>query len=134
MAQFHGRDGIVKIGANTVSETKGWSIDQTAATVQTNEPTQNAPSPALTFAAGETQWSGSLDCLHDDTDTNGQVSMTVGATIALELYPEGDTVGDYKLSGNAIITSVAYAVSSDAVNTATYAFQGTGALAIGTAA
>jgi hypothetical protein len=41
---------------------------------------------------------------------------------------EGNTSGDHKLTGSAIVTSFSVNVSSDSINTATYSFQGTGGL------
>ena len=75
MAQTTGREGLVKIGSDTVGELKGWSFDESCETYPTNEPTINTPAPALTFEPGPTSWTGSMDVLWDDSDT-AQAALT----------------------------------------------------------
>ena len=132
MATFIGKDGVIRSGANAVGETTEWSVDSSA------EPVEDTAlgDEWKTFKGGsdiEKTWTFSLTSHWDDTDTNGQEAMTVGASISLELYPEGTTASNAKLTGTAIIDTVAIGVTRGAVNSRTISGQGSGALTIGTA-
>ena len=83
---------------------------------------------ARTHAVTLTSFSGSLDCFWDETDTNGQGALTNGASVTLNLYPEGDTNGDTYYSGTALVTGVSRSASFDGMVEATISVQGTGAL------
>ena len=134
MSQFHGSDGVVKIGANVVAEVKGFTVNETAETFQTNGPTMNTPAPATTHMAGPTSWDATLDCYWDDTDTNGQEALTIGASVTLHLLPEGTTTGDEDLYGTAIVTDIGIPVSFDGVVERSIQLKGSGALTHGAAA
>ena len=124
MASHIGRDGIVKVGAATVAEVKSFSIEESADTVETTKMTDTARSHAITL----TSFSGSLDCFWDETDTTGQGALTIGASVTLALYPEGDTTGDTYYSGTALVTGVSRSASFDGMVEASISVQGTGAL------
>ena len=124
MASHIGRDGIVKVGAATVAEVKSFSIEESADTVETTKMTDTARSHAITL----TSFSGSLDCFWDETDTTGQGALTIGASVTLALYPEGETAGDTFYSGTALVTGVSRSASFDGMVEASISVQGTGAL------
>jgi len=128
MASHIGRDGIVKVGANTVAEVKSFSIEESADTVETTKMTDTARSHAITL----TSFSGSLDCFWDETDTTGQGALTIGASVTLALYPEGETAGDTYYSGTALVTGVSRSASFDGMVEASISVQGTGALTAST--
>jgi hypothetical protein len=124
MATHKGSEGIVKIGTNTVAEVTGFSFDETADTIEDTELSDSA----RTYVSDLTSFSGSIDCMWDETDTTGQGAMTAGASVTLNLYPEGATTGDTYYSGTALITSISRANAIGAMVTASFSFQGTGAL------
>jgi len=128
MAVFTGKNGVVQNGANAIAEVRSYSLSQTA---DTTESTSMGDS-AKTYEATLTDFSGTIDVYFDDTDTNGQVAMTVGSTITLNLAPEGSASGAYKLSGSAIITDKSITASHDGIVEMTFSVQGSGALTIGT--
>ena len=128
MASHIGRDGIVKVGTATVAEVKSFSIEESADTVETTKMTDVARSHAITL----TSFSGSLDCFWDETDTTGQGALTIGASVTLALYPEGDTTGDTYYSGTALVTGVSRSASFDGMVEASISVQGTGALTAST--
>lgn len=130
MANHTGVDGVVKVGTNTVAEVRNWSISETADTIE--DTTMNDTS--RTYQAGLKSWSGNLTAFWDETDTNGQVALTVGSSAVLNLYPEGATTGDIYYSGTAIINSVGISVPTGGMIERSLGFQGSGALTIGTAA
>ena len=128
MAVFTGKAGVVQTGSNAIAEVRSYSITQTG---DTTESTSMGDS-AKTFEATLTEFSGSVDVFFDDTDSSGQVSLTIGSSFTLNLAPEGTGSGAYKLSGSAIVTDITRTASHDGLVEMSIAFQGTGALTIGT--
>ena len=128
MAVFTGKAGVVRTGSNALAEVRSYSITQTG---DTTESTSMGDS-AKTFEATLTEFSGSVDVFFDDTDTSGQVSLTIGSSFTLNLAPEGTGSGAYKLSGSAIVTDITRTAAHDGLVEMSIAFQGTGALTIGT--
>ena len=128
MAVFTGKAGVVQTGSNSLAEVRSYSITQTG---ETTESTAMGDS-AKTFESTLTEFSGSVDLFFDDTDTNGQVSLTIGSSFTLNLAPEGTGSGAFKLSGSAIVTEVTRTAAHDGLVEMTVGFQGTGALTIGT--
>ena len=125
MSTYDGNDGVVKVGANTVAEVKSWAIEET---MDTKEDTAMGDNEK-TYKAGKTEWSGSLDCFWDKSDTNGQVAMTVGSSVSLSLYPAGEASGDLYYSGTALIKSVSPSGEHEGLVERSFSFQGSGALA-----
>ena len=123
----HGKEGVVKAGSTVVGAVTGFTIDTTADVVEDT----SLGNSAKTYLAGRTAFSGSIDMHYDEGDT-AQETLDSGATIAFTLLPEGNASGDQSFAGNGIVTSMSVGVSLDGVSTRTVAFQGTGALTIGT--
>ena len=124
MAVYKGSEGVVKILTNTVAEVRDWSLEETAETIDSTQLSDSAK----TFEVGTTSWSGSVNAFWDETDTSGQGAMTAGASVTLNLYPEGATSGDTYGSGDAIISSISKSGGIDGLVEASFSFQGTGAL------
>ena len=123
----HGKEGVVKAGSTVVGGVTGFTIDTTADVVEDT----SLGNSAKTYLAGRTAFSGSIDMHYDEGDT-AQETLDVGATIAFTLLPEGNASGDQSFAGSGIVTSMSVGVSLDGVSTRSVAFQGTGALTIGT--
>ena len=123
MATFKGNEGVVLIGTDAMAEVISFSVDETADTIEDTA----MGDTAKTYKASFTDFSGSVETYFDDTDT-AQNNCTAGDSITLNLQMEGNTSGDHKLTGSAIVTSRSVGVSSDGIVTATYSFQGTGGL------
>ena len=124
MATHKGSEGLVKIGSNTVAEVTGFSFDETADTIEDTELSDSA----RTYVTDYTSSSGSVDCMWDETDTTGQGAMTIGASVTLNLYPEGSDSGDTYYTVTALITGITRANAMGSMVTASFSFQGTGAL------
>jgi hypothetical protein len=123
----HGKEGVLKAGSTVIGGVTGFTIDTTADVVEDT----SLGNSAKTYLAGRTAFSGSIDMHYDEGDT-AQETLDVGATIAFTLLPEGNASGDQSFAGSGIITSMSVGVSLDGVSTRSVAFQGTGALTIGT--
>lgn len=130
MATHHGKDGVVKVGSNAVAEVKEFSVESG---VEVADDTVMGDA-WKTHLTGQKQWSGSLTCNWDETDTTGQEALTEGASVTLNLHPEGADTGDKYLTGTATITSITLSASLDGVVTRAFQFQGNGALAWATVA
>ncbi len=128
MATHIGRDGVVKVGANSVAELRSFSIDETGDTVEDTVMTDAARSYISTL----TSFTGSADVYWDETDTSGQGALTVGASVTIGFYPEGETAGDTYYSGTCIVTGVSRSASFDGMVEASITFQGSGALTAST--
>ena len=122
MATHHGQNGTVKIGSNTLAEIKSFSLDQTAETVEKTKMGDSMKS----YLVGQGDASGSITCHFDETDTGGQGAMTIGASVTLELYPEGADSGDTYFSMTALINSIGLSVDMGDVVERSFGFQVTG--------
>lgn len=124
MATHIGRDGILKVGANTVAELRSFSIDETGDTVEDTVMTDTA----RTYISTLTSFTGSADVYWDETDTNGQVALAVGTSVTIGFYPEGDASASTYYTGTALVTGVSRSGSFDGMVEASITLQGSGAL------
>lgn len=132
---YKGKDGIVKVGANNIGEVRNFSVEETADTI---EDTSMGDS-ARTYKDSLTTFTASIDALFDQSSADsvtadaGQVAMTIGSTATFKFLPQGDTTGDYQLSGSGIVTGISRSQSYDGLVEISFSIQGSGALTIGTA-
>lgn len=127
MATLVGKDGVVKIGSNTIGEIRTYSLEQTMDVIEDS----SIGDTDRTYTSGLKSFSGSMDVYFDDTDT-GQLDVQVGDTGTINVQVEGDTTGDHQLSGSIIVTGRTITASFDGMVEASVSFQGTGALTEGT--
>ena len=123
-ANHKGSEGTVKVGANTVAEIRSWEMNVQADTIEDTE----LGDAAKTFKSGNYGWSGSVSCFWDETDTNGQEALTIGASVTLTLYPEGAATGAKTYSGSVIVTGITRRAGINTMVEADFTFQGAGAL------
>lgn len=128
MATHAGSEGTVKSGANAVAEIRSFTLEESADTIEDT----TMGDTSRTYLSSLKTFSGSVDCFWDETDTDGQVSFAVGASVTLNVYPEGATSGDTFYSGTAIVTGRSITSSFDGMVEASFTLQGTGALATST--
>lgn len=128
MATFKGKDGVVKVGANSVAEVRGWSVTQSINTIDDTVMGDDDE----THVTAAKNWSGNCNVLFDDTDTNGQVALTVGSSATVAFQMEGDTSGDHKLSGTATVESREITQQHDGMTEMSISLKGSGALTEGT--
>jgi len=124
MATHKGSEGTVKVGANAVAEVRSFSISETGDTIEDT----TMGDAARTYKPSLTSWSGSVEVYWDETDTTGQVALTVGAEVTLNVYPEGSSTGADYLTGSAIVTGRTINSSFDGMVEASITVQGNGAL------
>jgi len=128
MATHTGSSGVVKVGTNTVAEVRSFTLDTTAELLEDTTLTDTSKS----FQVGKKGATASVECFWDETDTNGQIAIAEGSSVALNLYPEGATSGDYYYSGTYLITANSVSVSTDGIIEATFSATLTAALTRGT--
>ena len=100
MANHHGTEGLVKVGANTVAEVTGFNFTATAEYAEDTTLSDTAKTYNVTAI---TSWSGSVSAYWDETDATGQVAIAPNANVALKLYPEGATTGDVYYYGDVLV-------------------------------
>ena len=130
MATETSANGVIKVGSTAVAEVTGYSITYTSDTV---EDTAMGDS-ARTYKATLKSYTASIDCMYDQTDTDGQLALNVGSEITYSLYPSGETSGDIYYTGSGIITSQAINGSTGEMISATFEVQGSGDLTESTVA
>lgn len=124
MTTHIGSEGSVAVGANAIGEVTAFSYETSVEIV---------PDGALgdtwdTHKAGSKKWSGSVSCNFDPDDTNGQAAMTEGASVTLNLYPEGSGSGANYVTGTVTISNVQTNVNgNNEITSATFDFVGNGA-------
>lgn len=128
MATHTGSAGVVKVGANTVAEVRNWTLDQAQDTVEDTALGDTVKTYKTTLSSS----SGTVDCFWDETDSSGQGAMTIGATVTLNLYPEGADSGDTYFTGSAIITSIGVSQAHDGIVERSFGYQMSGAVTITT--
>jgi hypothetical protein len=124
MATHAGSEGTVKVGSDAIAEIRSFSLEETADTLEDT----TMGDTARTYKSSLTTFTGSVDVFWDETDTAGQGALTIGASVTLNVYPEGDTAGDTYYSGSAIVTGVTRSSSFDGLVEASITVQGSGAL------
>jgi|TARA_R100001460_G_scaffold26146_1_gene52774 hypothetical protein len=128
MATHVGTAGVVKVGANAVAEVTAFNIDQTTDTVEDTSLTDTSKS----YKVLRNDATATIECHFDETDTTGQGALTQGASVTLNLFPEGADSGDTFFTGTAIVTSIGQAVSLDGVISRTINVQFSGGVSITT--
>lgn len=131
MATHWGNEGLVRVSTNTVAEVTEFEFTQSVAVV--DDTSMGDAWKTHIANSGIKEWSGSLTCHWDETDTNGQEALVVGASVTLNLHPEGNLTGDKYWTGTATITEVTVTTPMDG-NTIkrSFNFVGNGALTLST--
>ncbi len=124
MANLTGNNGDVAIGTNIVAEVLSFSLTEGVNVIDDTVVGDTSD----THQMGTTNWSGSISCFWDDTDSTGQEAMTIGASVVVHLRPEGTGTGNIDFTGTASVTSIERSVANNSIITANFSFQGNGAL------
>lgn len=128
MANHLGREGIVKISATTIGELRNYALSHSSDTVEDSVIGDTYRTRLATMKT----WSASGDLYWDETNA-GQLLITIGSAVTLNLYPEGADTGDIYYSGSAIVTKFDISASFDGIVEGSIAFEGNGALSTLTA-
>lgn len=124
MTTHVGNEGEVYVGANQVAEVVGFSVSE-----RVNLPDDSAlGDDSDTHLVGSKMWDASIECHWDEGDTNGQEAMTIGASITLNLYGEGNAGGNDKMTGTATVEEITGQWQRNGVVSRTFRIKGNGAL------
>lgn len=122
MATHVGTSGTVKVGSDAIAEVVGFTLNETSDTVEDTSLTDTAKS----YLVLRKDATATIECHWDETDSTGQEALDVGASVTLNLYPEGSDAADAYYTGTALVTGADVAVSMDGVISRTINVQFTG--------
>lgn len=128
MATHHGKAGTVKTGSNTIAEIQDFSIEENLGTADDTAMGDDWD----THLNGTKNWKGELMCSWDETDTNGQEALTIGASFTGNFYPEGAGSGATYKTGTATVERILTDVKRGSVVTRSFTFKGNGSLSTAT--
>jgi predicted secreted protein len=127
MSTHTGSEGVIKIGSTVLGELRSYTLEQTSDTIEDTSLGDSTRS----YKAGLKGFSGSASLFFDEADA-GQLLVTAGSAITINLSPEGTSAGDKFFSGDAIVTAYNVSASFDGMVEAEMTFTGTGAVTVGT--
>jgi len=127
MSTHTGSEGVIKIGSTVLGELRSYTLEQTSDTIEDTSLGDSSRS----YKTGLKGFSGSASLFFDEADA-GQLLVTAGSAITINLSPEGTSAGDKFFSGDAIVTAYNVSASFDGMVEAEMTFTGTGAVTVGT--
>ena len=128
MATKLGREGLIKLSSTTIGELRNYALTHSSDTVEDSV----LGDTYRTRLASMKSFSVSGDLYWDEGDA-GQLLITIGSSVTLNLYPEGASSGDVYYSGAAIVTQFNVSASFDGVIEGQISFEGNGPLSTLTA-
>ena len=128
MATKLGREGLIKLSSTTIGELRNYALTHSSDTVEDSV----LGDTYRTRLASMKTFSVSGDLYWDEGDA-GQLLITIGSSVTLNLYPEGASTGDVYYSGAAIVTQFNVSASFDGVIEGQISFEGNGPLSTLTA-
>tara|TARA_E500000331_G_C17229389_1_gene701907 strand:- start:760 stop:1149 length:390 start_codon:yes stop_codon:yes gene_type:complete len=128
MAVHTGSAGVVKIASNTVAEVTAFTMETTADVIESTQLSDTNKTYEVSRKSGTV----TVECMWDETDTNGQIVLQEATGVTLLLYPEGADSGDYFYTVPAIVTGNSVAVTMDDIIRLSISCQINGAITRGT--
>jgi predicted secreted protein len=128
MATKLGREGLIKLSSTTIGELRNYALTHSSDTVEDSV----LGDTYRTRLASMKSFSVSGDLYWDEGDA-GQLLITIGSSVTLNLYPEGASTGDVYYSGAAIVTQFNVSASFDGIIEGQISFEGNGVLSVLTA-
>lgn len=130
MSVHHGKGGKVKLTTNAIAEIRTFSYSESVSTADTTAMNDTAE----THLVGPSAWNGKVDCWYDPADTNGQVALTIGASVDAVFYTDGDSSGKNTATGTATVETIDKNVDKGSTVEASFTLKGNGALVHGVVA
>lgn len=127
MARHNGKNGKVKVGSGAgtaVLAVRRWNVRENLATDDLTAMGDDWQS----HATGIPGWTGTMDVVLDRTDAGGQGVLTIGASVELKLYSDGDGAGKTYFAGTASITDIGVDTNFQGAVIKNVGFTGNGAL------
>jgi len=124
MANHLGREGVVKLSSTTIGELRNYSLAQSSDVVEDS----TIGDVFRTRKATMKTWSVSGD-LYWDLNDAGQVLLTIGSSVTVNLYPQGTTAATY-YSGGGIVTKYDVSAAFDGMVEGSISIEGNGTLSV----
>ena len=126
MANHLGREGVVKLSSTTIGELRNYALAQSSDTVEDSVIGDTFRTRKATLKT----WSVNGD-LYWDLNDAGQVALTVGSSVTVNLYPQGTTAATY-YSGGGIVTKFDVSAAFDGMVEGSISIEGNGTLTVAT--
>ena len=128
MAVYTGKSLAVLIDSQAFSHVRSASVNHAIDLVETTA----AAGTFNQYVSNVKDFTGTIECLHDDTTDLYDSEIVPGTTGERKIRPEGTSAGAVTLNGNVIVSGVDFGSPYDGVVTVSVSFQGTGDLTVGT--
>ncbi len=123
MANHLGREGVFKISSTTIGELRNYALAHSSDVVEDSV----IGDIYRTRRATMKTWSVSGDLYWDETDA-GQIALTIGSAVTVNLYPEGADSTDVYYSGAGIVTKFDISAAFDGMVEGSISIEGNGTL------
>jgi predicted secreted protein len=123
MANHLGREGTVKISSTTIGELRNYSLAHSSDVVEDSVIGDTYRTRKATLKT----WSVNGDLYWDEVDA-GQIALTIGSTVTVNLYPEGIASTSTYYSGSGIVTKFDISAAFDGMVEGSISIEGNGAL------
>lgn len=124
MANHLGREGVVKLSSTTIGELRNYALAQSSDVVEDSTIGDTFRTRRATLKT----WSVTGD-LYWDLNDAGQVLLTIGSSVTVNLYPSGTTSATY-YSGGGIVTKFDVNAAFDGMVDGSIAIEGNGTLSV----
>ena len=123
MANHLGREGVVKVSSTTIGELRNYALAHSSDVVEDSVIGDTYRTRRATMKT----WSVSGDLYWDETDA-GQIALTIGSAVTVNLYPEGADSTDVYYSGAGIVTKFDISAAFDGMVEGSISIEGNGTL------
>jgi hypothetical protein len=123
MANHLGREGTVKISSTTIGELRNYSLAHSSDVVEDSVIGDTYRTRKATLKT----WSVNSDLYWDETDA-GQIALTIGSTVTVNLYPEGIASTSTYYTGSGIVTKFDISAAFYGMVEGSISIEGNGAL------
>lgn len=128
MAVYTGKSLAVLLDSQAFSHVRNATINHAIDLVEITA----AAGTVKQYVSTVKDFSGTIECLHDDTTDLYDSEIVPGSTGEIKIRPEGTSAGAVTINGNVIVSGVDFGVPYDGVVAVSVSFQGTGDLTVGT--
>jgi len=128
MAVYTGKNLAVLLDSQAFSHVRNATVNHAIDLVEITA----AAGTVKQYVSTVKDFTGTIECLHDDTTELYDSEIVPGSTGELKIRPEGTSAGAVTINGNVIVSGVDFGVPYDGVVAVSINFQGTGDLTVGT--
>jgi hypothetical protein len=127
MARYKGKDGAISAGGGAIGEVESFDLNITVNQIDADVIGEDWTA----VCGGKKTATGTVNVLRDPADA-GQTALVVGSSVAMILYPEGNTTGLSEITGNFLVTEKAMTVPAGDLVKDVYSIRNDGAITEGT--